>query len=374
MTTVPGLNISSKFIGSGFNNSFPNRVPFTANIAPIERRPCTQRQETGSCGCGCVEPLAESDPVVVVDTDNISTADLLKRAKLRDSGKKGRLGINLGDTADILDYTDNELPVDLEILGLQQGDTECRRLLERMRRLPDFVETRRGVFAGNLVNRLLGQQNLQIDIDTFGNIFGGPYGAIIQRRIDQLNGFGECVNNNNYTGTYGAFGAPFVLDNFLVSYTPCLNQSTNSARIYQFSLTEGSDPGDNGLTLTINGQVGRTIYLRRRPEPYYFHFQPQYENCAIVNNPCLNIDICALNHSAFYFTTDPVGGSAASYINNIGNFVGNPYTPPVIGNYVYSGTTSWFVVDDSWPDNLYYQSTYSPFQGGKVVVLDRFGC
>ena len=151
------------------------------------------------------------------------------------------------------------------------------------------------------------------------------------------------------------------------------NGSLWGQRVSQFSTplsctstTGCTGIGTQGLSLSINGMSNRIIYLIRRKQPYYFHFQRQTEN---RNLPC-GIDRCSLDSQvSFYVSTDPVGGGSQNYINMIGNI--GTIAPPVFpGTTVLSpGCTMWVTVDNTWPDVLFYQCGGAPFQGGLIIVL-----
>lgn len=272
---------------------------------------------------------------------------------------------------------------DIEVLAEEQNDTPAARQLHRMRKIPKFSEKPGGVFIGSDVNKLLLPDETIIGLDTECNIFGGVSTNLVRRRISQLNGFNETVNNFNYANPSqpGSFNRPFVDNQFYVTYA-LGNQEIWSPRIAQWATppsgytgpTGPNGPVDRetqGLALSINGMVNRVLYLIRQPQPVAFHFPLQNSNCQL---PC-DIDVCNLDrYGGFYFTEDPVGGSNANYINNIGNVPSGGYTPPVMfgTNILRPGNTMWVRVDHSWPDRLFYQSTAGPFMGGTVIVLGNY--
>lgn len=283
--------------------------------------------------------------------------------------------------------------------------------------LPPLFETSPGVFAGQAINTILQPTDLSIGVNAYGDIFGGPVSSVILRRIDELNGFGLSINNNNYqTGglnqgagqgavPFGAYGKPFLKDNFFVSYAPGNSQVT-SARIFQFQklplysytgspnpmlgpafkiaytgpndnvyVTENSlDKGTQGLSLAINAQTDRTIYLLRRQQPYYFTMGLSAQN-PNINYQGSVYDYQALDlYGGFYFTNDPVGGSEYNFINQIGpvdNFVPIQPRPANQSVILRPGGSITTFIDNTWFDHLYYQSLSGPFQGGKVWIIGR---
>jgi hypothetical protein len=251
-----------------------------------------------------------------------------------------------------------------------------------MRQLPRFTEPSPGIFSGSYINDILLPDAVTHSVDLNGGIYGGAASSIVQRRIDTLNGFGEAVNNFNYgpAGMPGSFGRPFVKDNFFVTYAAG-SSTLWSQRIAQFSSrpdgytgpTGPNGPIDTetqGLALSVNGMVGRVIYLIRRKQPYYFHFQSQLENC---NLPC-DIERCALQKFGMYFSTDCIGGGTQNYINNIGNI--GTVSPPVFPGttVLLPSATMWITVTESWPDLLFLNSVAGPCMGMMVIVLGHENC
>lgn len=137
----------------------------------------------------------------------------------------------------------------------------------------------------------------------------------------------------------------------------------------------------------VNNIKGRTLTLTRGYR-YYFTFAPDYA-CPIPplqegeKEPGLIKDIIANNKSrprveevctgeyCVFFTSDPTGGAQG------GKFPGDfdpvdyqpeplPGTPPPFGEF----TTVSFVVDDTFPNLFYYQSTMYQFMGGIVLIVD----
>ena len=134
------------------------------------------------------------------------------------------------------------------------------------------------------------------------------------------------------------------------------------------------DQETQGLSLAINGQTYRTIYLLRRQQPYYFTMGLSAQN-PNINYQSSPYDFQSLDlYGGFYLTNDLVGGSDYNFINQIGplnNFV--PIQPRPANQSVVlrpGGSISVFI-DNTWFDHLYYQSLSGPFQGGKVWIIGR---
>ena len=374
-------NQSSAFIQTGFVNNFANRVPWT--VPRSRERACFQARgeilaEGGSCGGSCGGPPPSILPVVSI------TDQLLNGI----SGRPFRNNIsnpgwNTGKMNGREDYTYTPLqsePEDLRILGLLQDDNQCTRRLARLRAIPSLAEPRPGIFEGRLINELLLPDQQPVRVSAEGEIFGGPETALIQRRIDQLNGFGEIANVYSYgmPGLPGSFDRPFIKDNFYIS-VGLGNSSLFANRIFQNATiptgytppTGTVDTETQGLALYVNGQASRILRLVRG-RTYYFHFP-----LLSCSNTCLPacVDPCLIDSIAsFYFTLDPVGGNVNNYINSTGDFSVTPQPFPGT-SFIYPGSTGWITIDNTFPDFLFYQSTMGPFQGGLVLILGaESGC
>ncbi len=416
----------SAYRQAGVNNNYSNIVPLSYNLFDGFSNPldggcgCRIPGCNGGCGiginggcgiginggvggCGCRTPGCnggcngggnngvQPTPCLLGGGGVGVTADILQtvRPGVANKNRKRvapRRGVVVGgagaNSGEVNIYTDgNSEREDLDILSRQQGDNECNRKVRRMRQLPRLVESEPGLFSGEYVNEILLPQQQRISIDTFGNIFGQPTSAIIEQRLDRLNGFGEAVGINNYGNPCepGSFNRPFVKDNFLMGFGVG-NQSIWGNRIVQFATPPNGYTGPTGpfgvidletqgLGITFNAQApGSIMYLQRRKRPYYFHF-PLQNNCS--NLPC-GVSACTLDrYGGAYFTTDPIGGSYYNYINQIGQT--SPIIPPVFpGTQVMTpGCTTWVCVDQTWPDTLFLQCTLGPFMGCTVIVV---GC
>jgi len=389
-----GLSQVSAFRQSGVNNNYANLVPLTYQLFDgfsVPLGPCGQPVCGGEASVSSCPVVAES--ITETSTTTSITEDVLRSVRSPSNNRqtKKALPLNRKKNSRPLNsavpvsgeyniYTEGNTEYeDLDILARQQGDTECRRKLQRMRQLPRFAENGQGLFSGEYVNELLLPTEQRITVDTYGNIFGQPQSCLIEQRIDRLNGFGEAVNNFNYDNPCqpGSFGRPFVKDNFYITYA-LATQGLWSQRILQWATPPAGyvgptgpfgpiDVETQGLGLSFNGQApGSTMILQRRRRPYYFHFPLQNNN---NNLPC-DTKVCNLDrYGGFYFTTDPVGGSYFNYINQIG--ANAPITPPVFpGTQILTpGNTFWVIIDDTWPDTLFFQSTLGPFMGGIVQVV-----
>lgn len=249
---------------------------------------------------------------------------------------------------------------DLEVLAATTGNTRASRVQHAMRQLPNFRETQPGVYAGKDINRSLLPDEVPLRVDYQGFIFGVPYSAIVQQRIDQLNGFDLTVNNYSYdtglSNSYGSFRKPFVKDNFLIDMGDGRTQVWSNRIINDTAETQG-------LCLWVNGMPGRTIYLVRRPQPYYFHFRLQKLN---PNFPLPNPS--SITNMGAYFSTDLLGGNASSSVN-FGTH------PPIFPgtNIIWEGNGCWLRIDNSWPDTLFLQSEAAPYGGCKLVIVGA-GC
>jgi hypothetical protein len=253
------------------------------------------------------------------------------------------------------------IPEGLRFLAETQGDSRARLIIQAMKSIPRFLEENPGCFLGTDVNKILLPDPVGLRVDVYGNIFGGPSSEIVQRRVDQLNGFQETVNAFIYErGTPGSAGQPFVKDNFLIDIGSSL-QHPWTQRIRRLGL---------GISLWINGTSGRTIYLVRRREPYYFTFRLPTQNPLFPpNGNAACIDIC---EHAFYFSTDPIGGGARSPVN-IGPLAEAEYEPKALADFqLFAGNTGYLCVDNSFPDVFFYGSRYSPWLGGVCIVLGSY--
>jgi len=253
------------------------------------------------------------------------------------------------------------IPEGLRFLAETQGDSRARLIIQAMNTIPRFAEENPGIFSGSLISKILLPEQVNMRMDTLGNVYGPPASEIIPKRISQLNGFQETVNAFIYErGTPGSAGQPFIEDNFLIDIGSSL-QHPWTQRIRRLGL---------GISLWINGMAGRTIYLVRRYQPYYFTFRLPTQNPLFPPNGNAScIDIC--KHS-FYFSTDPIGGGINSEVN-IGPLAEDGYEPKALADFsIFPGNTGYIRVDNSFPDVFFYGSRYSPFLGGLVVVLGNY--
>src|SRR5690606_7155456 len=122
-------------------------------------------------------------------------------------------------------------------------------------------------FRGPGLNQLLEPVQVPVTVDGYGNFFGSPATSVGGERINDLNGFGNTVN---------AMKQSFRTDEFQVDIGSGIS-SPWANRLNQTAANVQQETG--GLCLWINGQAGRTIYLLRRKNPYYFIFRlPQQNN------------------------------------------------------------------------------------------------
>lgn len=292
-------------------------------------------------------------------------------------------------------------------LGTLYGDTPAAELLANLDEPPAFYQNPNGgQFGGTDTSAILNASDTPPFLDNAGNIFGGPCSQIVNKRINQLNGFNYAVNVDLYSDptVAGNPNKPYIPNNFKFQYGPalmhpwgrrCMNQSqftatgtipytsnpnTGNATMFPSPypvVSTGYYPQTQGLALYVNGAVGRTIYLVRRPQPYVFHLPNQFRKDgkdpltgyttpqgADINEKYI------VNQGGVYFTTDPAGGGAWNDINYVN---GLPVPVPVFAQaYVSAGGFVSVIVDDTWPDALFYQSTLGPFMGGLVIVTGSY--
>lgn len=385
--------------GSGNDNSRSNLVPQRYNLGFLDDIG-TPLQLVAQAIANPNQPIAQ--PIItnqlattITQTDVLRnvTADVLKdvkkpKARTFDPRKRD-VPTTLPDGTTI--------PENVEVIAPIQENTQATSKINNLTNLPLFAETSPGVYAGRLVNTLTQPQDVSIEVDTQKNIFGGPFTQLVPKRLSQLNGFGYSVNPNMYTSNPRAVGTPLrpiIENNFYVRYGTAQG-SSNVGRINEFANTgtvlypglvgynalngvwpsvgTGPWPQTQGLSVYINNMPGRTVYLTRRKEPYYFHLPFTSEYASQGANLPPNIDLNALDTlGGLYFTTDPVGGGPWNDINFIN---GQPSPPPILPNapyILYPGGTIQVVVDNNWPDICYYQSTSGPFMGGAVIVVGSF--
>lgn len=222
------------------------------------------------------------------------------------------------------------------------------------------------ILGGRLVNSVLGDIEVPIGIDESGHFYGSVATSLSQRRMDELNGFGRgVINSYFYTGGPGGANNPFQKDVFLIDLGDAASHPW-ADRIFQGPADVACETKE--LCLYINGMAGRTLYLVRRPEPYYFVFRPPRANPMLQDFFCCNPDAFdPCERHGFYFTNDPVGGGVRNYINDGIAPLVFPMTSVIMEN------ANMFAVkvDNNWPDMLFYQSTRGPFMGGKVMVLGQ---
>lgn len=373
-----------------FDNSFANIFPLRYNLigAFATPLPCANplcRQET--CVCECSSPPTSSgvESMGKKKTSN-PTDDILNSVKSAPKQVPSKKATVVTGEYNI--YTEgNTIAQDEQVLVEEQGNTPYARRLHNMRRLPKFAEPSPGLFMGSDVNRSLLPDENKIYVDTEYNIYGRPESSLVKKRIAQLNGFNEGLNAYNYLppDIPGSFGKPFIEYNFYISYG-LGNQQVWSDRIYQFQNRPDNytgpigqnglpiDKETQGLCLYVNGMANRIIYLVRGCQPYTFHFPLQKDNCLL---PC-DVDVCDLDRNGgFYITEDPIGGNPSNFLNNIGALFtpsGQGFQPKPLRdtNFLRPGGFCSFLVDNTWPDVLFYQSLSGPFMGGRIIVLGNW--
>jgi len=371
-------------LGSGFDNSLTNLVPQTYNLEawfPPTPGLLTPQQAIALNGAPPSAQVIgnESGGSAAVRSSANPTASLLR------SVKKGR---GLGDG-----LTPEQTQA---VIDATQGNNPEAQTLAAAQSLPNLTEPQQGIYGGNSVNNALNPIPVEINVDTAGSIFGGGCSALVNQRISQINGFGYAVQPGLYVQTPRAPGTPLrpiIDDNFYIRYGRG-EGSLFTARVYQQSGTGpvygglpvqnynngvwpfipsgAAYPQTQNLCLYLNNMPARTLYLVRRKQPYYFHL-PLSANYAAENLPA-NIDLQALDKlGGFYFTRDPVGGGPWNAENQFNGQANPPPILPQAPQILYPGGTMQVIVDNTWPDVLFYQSTSGPFMGGFVVVIGSDG-
>lgn len=380
--------------GNGTSNHIPGRynLNFLDDIGtPLQ----LVAQVLGNPNQPVVQPIISAEiATTVAQTDVLrnATADVLrdvKKPKVFDPRKRATGDTVLSDGTTIAQNT--------SVISAVQENTQATSRINNITNLPLFAEPTPGIYSGRLINALTQPQDVAIEVDTQKNIFGGPFTQAIPKRISQLNGFGYGVNTNMYNSNPRAVGTPLrpiIENNFYVRYGTA-NGSPNVGRINQESgtgtevypglvgynslnqvwpsVSTGTYPQTQGLSLYINNMPGRILYLTRRKEPYYFHLPFTSEYAALGANLPPGINLNALDTlGGMYFTRDPAGGGPWNDINIIN---GQAAPPPILPNapyILYPGGTIQIVVDNNWPDVCYYQSTSGPFMGGVVLVVGSY--
>lgn len=230
--------------------------------------------------------------------------------------------------------------------------------------------------SGEIPNAIVGNISVPARFGENGDFFGDPFMTISTRRMAELNGWGaSTVTNFDFTnnpGTLGSNNNPFQDSVFIIDLVNG-NMSQWAARINQSAAN--FDTETQGNSLAVNGCASRTIFLLRRPQPYYFVFRRQTENPLFIGNAC-NLDI---NNNGFYITTDPIGGGPLNTINGYDGTVIPPtpgVQPPIFNptRLLYpNGQGCAFVVTNDWPtDGLFYQSLSGPCMGGRIFVFGNY--
>jgi hypothetical protein len=379
--------------GIGNDNNTSNRIPLRYNLNFLDDIGTPLQLVAQALGNPNQPVISAQTATTVVQTDVLrnATADVLrdvKKPKTFDPRKR-EIPTTLPDGTTVAENS--------EILSAVQENTQATSRINNITNLPFFSEPSPGIYSGRLVNALTQPQDVGIEVDTQKNIFGGPFTQAIPKRLSQLNGFGYGVNTNIYNANPRAVGTPLrpiIENNFYVRYGTA-NGSPNVGRINQESGTAstgypgligynnlngvwpqpstGPWPQTQGLSLYINNMPGRILYLTRRKEPYYFHLPFTSEYAALGSNLPPNVNLNALDTlGGMYFTRDPAGGGPWNDINIIN---GQASPPPILPNapyILYPGGTIQIVVDNTWPDVCYYQSTSGPFMGGTVLVVGSY--
>lgn len=370
--------------GTGFDNSLTNLIPQTYNLEswfPPTPGLLTPQQTlvlngAPPSGAAVTTESSASSAVRGRSTAN-PTASLLR------SVKKGGRALGEGLTPEQTEA----------LINATQGNNPQAQELANAQSLPNLTEPQQGIYGGNTVNSALNPVPVQINVDTAGSIFGGACSNLVSQRLSQINGFGYAVQPGMYVQNPRAPGTPLrpiIDDNFYIRYgrgegsmfVARLEQNSGTAAheypglpvrnynngVWPLVPSGTAYPQTQNLCLYVNNMPGRTIYMVRRKQPYYFHM-PLTANYAEENLP-RTVDLLALDQlGGFYFTRDPVGGGPWNDVNIL-NGQGNP--PPLLPQspqILYPGGTMQVVVDNSWPDVMFYQSTSGPYMGGLVLIV-----
>ena len=358
-------------VQGGFGNAFGTRIPWKVDtsdrlesaLEQVAAR-CTRGCATGNCCCGSGSGKITEDVVL----------DAAFAGGLRGAPKSRDLGDSL--LGDYLAQGGDPVPTTLfsqSAGGLTEIDSiaglfalaETDQTFRERRDLSEIDPAGAGrQVQGLFLNRVVGNVQVPVSVNEFDQFFGSVSTGLSSRRMDTLNGFGFGVPNDfSYApeGRPGSARRGFIRDFFYITIGDGEN-SPWARRIFQRRRIRRET---QGLALYVNGMVGRTLFLLRRPEPYYFIFAPPRSNPETYPyDPCC-FDVCS---NGFYFTTDQIGGNASNSIND-------GEQPPVFplsrmikpNNNVYS-----VVVNNEWPDHLYYQSLHAPFGGGDVLVFGKY--
>lgn len=369
--------------GIGYDNNSSNLIPQTYNLAfldqiatPLQAVAQGGADNTGGGVLASLLALERSGPAT--DPTNTILKDAVPKPK---DPRKREVPTVTGDGA---------------ILGnILGGSSPAAQKINKLTELPILAEPSPGIFSGKVVNTLLNPQDVPLEVNAEGRIFGGPFTQQIPKRISQLNGFGYTVNPNIYAANPRAVGTPLrpiIENNFYVRYGTSqgamnvgrinVNSGTSSTGYlglvgYNFlnqvwkNVPSGTIvPQTQNLSLYVNNMPGRILYLTRRKEPYYFHlpFAADYAGQLPAGTNAQALD----TYGGLYFTTDPVGGGPWNDVNIIN---GQASPPPILPNapyILYPGGTIQIVVDNTWPDICYYQSTSGPFMGGVVIAVGSY--
>lgn len=363
--------------GQGFDNNYSNLVPQRYNLSFLDS--ITSPVAAVSC--------AGTPPPAPRNTRGQATEDVLRSVKNPQQIKKNTRAVDQS-TIDTLNAT----------LGNSQAATTY---LNAQNNLDPIVEPSQGIFAGSTVNNLVGSKPVPIEVSAGGDIFGGVCTDIIPKRINQLNGFGYTVNSNMYTSSLNAPGTPrrpIIENNFYIRYGPAagsynvarnLENAETGTEIYgglapvnqlyspwsyltRYAPTGTPYLGTQRLSLYVNNMPGRTIYLTRSKDPYYFHLPPTSTYAESIPP---DVDTKFLERfGGMYFTMDPVGGGPWNDINVTS---GQGTTPPLLLTsntpaILTSGNVISIIADNTWPDVCFYQCTAAPFMGGMVITVGSY--
>lgn len=366
----------------GFQNQYGTRTPWTTETLNPSRRcdgwACTSNGEsTCASNCAYSGTCSRTDPLLSAvlgrgGASKPSDATAPKKRELFSSEAEViDAGFELNLTPDQVTslvnersrFGDRRSAVNQTIADIfAVTDVEFQIRQQLLQRDPGGTGR---ILGGRLINAALTDVDVPVGVDEDGNIFGSAALTLSQKRIDQLNGFGQnVVNSFLYSDGPGSAKLPFQRDVFLFDLGPAQSHPW-ADRIFQTVADVNCE--SNGLGLYVNGMVGRTLYLVRRPQPYYIIFRNPRCSPLLRGMECCYEDLDPCGDHGVYFTTDPVGGGECNFIN--GGVAPNVFPMSAV---VRANTNSYsFHVNNSWPDVLFYQSTQAPFRGGLVLVFGQ---
>lgn len=368
----------------GFQNEYGTRIPWTTSV---QDRVCRVVAERGG-SCGCATPCASSgcsrsDPLVAAVLGRGAGGDApgarggTARRDLFSEESDAIDGVGAAN----IDLTSDQVSALVRDREVANGGNRRRAADETLLDIfaaseSEFVDRQAllqrdpggtgRIIGGRLINAALDDIDVPVGIDERGHYYGSVSLSLSQRRADELNGFGRGVVNSFFYGDGpGSARNPFQKDVFLVDLGDASSHPW-ADRIFQGPADVGCETKELGLY--VNGMVSRTLYLVRRPEPYYFVFRPPRENPNLRNFLCCNPDAFdPCERHGFYFTNDPVGGGRCNYIND----GVSPLVFPMSSMVMENGNAFAVKIDNNWPDMLFYQSTRGPFMGGKVLIFGQ---